>query len=307
MTSYEEGLARVAAVWAEQAGQWYVGHGVHWVEHQLVQERLNFKVAGEPRVDRYQYLVKKYLAGRTPLERALTLGCGAGDAERGFAGYNFCREHEAVDISAGAIAMAVAKAREAGLTHIRYRVDDLNGIVLSREHYDVVLGISSVHHVVALERLYEQVAQALKPGGYFFLDEFVGPSQFQWTDLQLAAVNEQIETLPEFLKRSVTNPPSTKQPVVRPTIAFMNAADPSEAIRSAEIVPLLSSYFDVLEIKGQGGSLLHLLLEDIAGNFSEHHAGSISYLRMLFEFEDRLIDAGVLRDDFAMIVARKRL
>jgi hypothetical protein len=86
----------------------------------------------------------------------------------------------------------------------------------------------------------------------------------------------------------------------------MNESDPSEAIRSAEIVPLLSRHFDVVEKNGWGGSLLHLLLEGIAGNFDERNPGSLAYLQGLFDLEDRLIAEGVLEDDFATIIARRR-
>jgi SAM-dependent methyltransferase len=220
--------------------------------------------------------------------------------------YNFCREHEAVDISEGAIEKATELARAAGYTHISYAVGDLNHLTLSPGRYDVIFGISSVHHVAALENLYEQIARGLKPVGLFFMDEFVGPSQFQFSDAQLRQINEQIRIMPPHLKRSVTKFPAFKPPVVRPTIAEMNAGDPSEAIRSAEIVPLLSRYFDVLEVKGQGGSLLHLLLKDIAGNFNDTNEGSLAYLEGLFTLEDRLIAEGVLQDDFATIVARKK-
>ena len=48
----------------------------------------------------------------------------------------------------------------------------------------------------------------------------------------------------------------------------MIAADPSEAVRSAEIVPLLSQYFDILEVRELGGALPHLGLADIAQNFN---------------------------------------
>jgi SAM-dependent methyltransferase len=306
MGSREQDLERVKAVWGEQAGTWYVGRGVHWVEHKKVQERINNKVTGGSAVDRFHYFVVKYFHGRTPVDRALTLGCGAGEFERGLAQYGFCRRHEAIDVADGAIARAVDLARAAGFTHIRYRIDDLNTIELEPEHYDVIFGISAVHHVAMLERLYEQVARALKPGGYFFLDEYVGPSQFQWTDTQLAVVNEQLRIMPPYLKRSVVNGAESRGLAVRPEVAWMNESDPSEAIRSAEIVPLLPGYFEVLEQKGWGGSLLHLLLEDIAGNFDERNEGSLAYLEELFELEDRLIADGVLQDDFATIIARRR-
>ena len=81
----------------------------------------------------------------------------------------------------------------------------------------------------------------------------------------------------------------------------MNAADPSEADPAlwADILKLLPDYFDVFEINGYGGSLLHLLLEGITGNFVEDNPRSMSYLQSFFDLEDRLIASGRLQHDFA--------
>ena len=83
--------------------------------------------------------------------------------------------------------------------------------------------------------------------------------------------------------------------------------DPSEAVCSADILKLLPEYFDVLEINGYGGSLLHMLLEGIAGNFVEDNPRSMTYLQSFFDLEDRLIAAGRLQHDFANIIARKKV
>src|SRR4051812_49009034 len=86
----------------------------------------------------------------------------------------------------------------------------------------------------------------------------------------------------------------------------MNAVDPSEAIRSSHILPLVRSIFDPVVVKGCGGSLLHVLLEHIAGNFTDNDAESMAYLYSLFEVEDRLIASGKLSHDFAVIIARRK-
>jgi hypothetical protein len=62
----------------------------------------------------------------------------------------------------------------------------------------------------------------------------------------------------------------------------------------------------VLEVRGAGGSLLHLLLEDIAGNFAPDNPDAVHWLDALFHLEDALIADGTLSDDFAVIIARKR-
>src|SRR5262249_37117750 len=157
------------------------------------------------------------------------------------------------------------------LNHISYRMAELNTARLDSGSYDVVLGISSIHHVEKLEHLFAQVRDALRPDGYFFLDEYIGATKFQWTDEQLRLMNEQLNALPESLKKSVSGAGNIKARVIRKTISYVNEADPSEAVRSAEIVPLLSRYFQIVEFKGYGGSLLHELLYDIAGNFTQEN------------------------------------
>ena len=145
----------------------------------------------------------------------------------------------------------------------------------------------------------------MKPGGYFFLDEFIGPSLFQWPDEQLRLVNEILEGLPPAHRRSVSDPGPMKGPAIRATIEQMNAGDPSEAVRSADILPLLGRYFEIAEFRGYGGSLLHLLLEDIAGNFRAADSESMRWLEHVFDAEDRLILSEQLQHDFAVVIARR--
>ena len=297
-------LRRVQQVWGD-ANIWVPGERRHWMQHPLVQERINRKVTRDAHIDRFQYFLNAYLKDRLPVECALTLGCGAGDLERGLSQYNFAKLHDAIDVSEAAIHQAKQQAEAAGLPQIRYRLADLNSLELDPDRYDVIFGVSSVHHVAGLERLYEQVQRALRPGGYLFLDEYIGPTQFQWTDEQLEAINAELRSLPGTLRRSVSEPGEVKQEVIRKTIEYMNAADPSEAIRSAEIVPVLSRYFRILEFRGYGGSLLHELLFDITGNFDERNPGSLEQLRRLFQVEDDLIASGRLKDDFAVIIATR--
>jgi SAM-dependent methyltransferase len=231
-------------------------------------------------------------------------GPGVGELERGLCQYNFARQHEGIDISDEAIRIAVAQAQAAGFSHIHYRQGNLNTIALELRAFDVIFGISSIHHTERLEHVFAQVQQALKPGGYFFLDEFIGPNRFQWTDEQIRAINEQLLVLPRKLRRLISDRGKFKDRVIRRSPEEIIASDPSEAIRSSDIVPLLARYFDVLEVKGYGGSIIHELLYDIAGNFAEeHHPGSIDRLRSLFQAEDELTASGQLRDDFAVIIA----
>jgi hypothetical protein len=86
----------------------------------------------------------------------------------------------------------------------------------------------------------------------------------------------------------------------------MIAIDPSEAIRSAELVPLVDSHFEIIERIDFGGTILQLLLQDIAGNFAPENARDVAVLDLLWMLEDRLISAGQLPSDFTLLVARAK-
>ena len=75
-------LERVKHVWG--AGRiWGGSHVQHWLQHPLVQERINIKVSGTAQMNRFEYFLDRYLRGTMPVERALTLGSGVGELERG--------------------------------------------------------------------------------------------------------------------------------------------------------------------------------------------------------------------------------
>jgi SAM-dependent methyltransferase len=303
-------ITKVKKLWGSTEGTWRSAEWLRWLQHPKVRERINILATGDPTKDRYQYFLEQYcpkkFGRRTRVKRALTLGCGHGEFERGLSKYNFADIHEGVDIADGAVAEANRLAEAEGLEHLRYRVADLNTIQLPECTYDVVFGISAIHHVADLEHLFREVLLSLKPGGYFLLDEYVGPSQFQWPDEQVAIINEQLDKLPVEFKYAISNPSIVKGCVGKPTLDEMNAYDPSEAIRSGEIIGLMPWYFDVIEIKGYGGTLLHLLLDEIAGHFLPDDPRGMEYLSSFFEVEDQMIASGKFNHDFATVIARRK-
>jgi SAM-dependent methyltransferase len=294
-----------ADVWDEQAGTWHIGGVRYWTELRQVQDEINRRVSGDPAVDPYLHLLRTRLADRLPVTRALTIGCGSGELERGLCQYGFAGRHDAFDVAPKAVEKAIAAAREAGFGHLGYGVADGNALSLEPRSYDVVFGVHAIHHIEKLERVFEEVSRALKPDGLFFMNEFVGPTRFQWTDRQLEVVNGLLRALPEELRASTVDG-RVKTEVPRPTVAEMIAMDPSEAVRSGEILEVAASYFEILEIRPYGGTVLHLLLHEIAGNFSKPGNGGEDLLAAISAFEWALVEAGHLASDFAVVVARAK-
>lgn len=294
-----------AGVWSEQAGTWSLAGGRHWTELLQVQELVNQRVSGDPSVNPYEYFLRSRLGGHLPVRRALTIGCGSGELERGLARLGFATEHLGIDVAQGAIEKAIDAARREGFGQLRYRAEDANDIRLQVGSFDVVFGVHSIHHVSRLESLFEQVAGALRPDGIFFLNEFVGPSRFQWTERQLEVVNGLLRVLPEGYRVSRVDG-ALKKRVRRPTVAEVVATDPSEAVRSAEILEVASSFFEILEVRPYGGTVLQILLDDIAGNFEAAGEQGRELVAAMADLEWALIEGGDLASDFAVVVARPK-
>jgi SAM-dependent methyltransferase len=298
--------SKVNEVWSKGAEQRAQEQGWYWMAHPMVLARVNRLISGDPGCDAYGRLERLYRERRwaLPVRRAVSLGCGFGNLERDLAKRGWVERIAAYDLAEGAVAQARRLADEAGLSGITYAVADLNTLRLDPGSADAVFAHSAVHHVQDLEHLYFTVRAALRPRGVFHLNEFVGPTRFQWTDAQLRLVNDFLDALPPRLRRVPDG--SLKGAMRRPGIDEMIAADPTEAVRSADLVAALDPFFKVVEERRTGGALLHLALGDIAQNFDPESAEDRAILLELFALEDRAMADGTIGSDFAVVTAVPR-
>lgn len=269
--------------------------------------RANALITGDPNLDYTEYISQKYLVAREPLT-GLSLGCGAGQKELTWASRCHFTALDAFDISASRIEYARSQAEAIGRTEINYQVGNASEMALPTTHYDVVFVDQALHHFSPLEPLLLQVGRALKPEGYLVASEFIGPSRFQWTDRQLEVINGVLAILPHRYRRRWSDG-RRKSAVHRPSWLTMTLGDPSEAIESAHIVPLLEKHFDIVERRDYGGTVVHMLFDDIAANFVdskgvENDDEARQLLQLCFQIEDTLLEMGELESDFALIVCR---
>lgn len=298
-------MERAGAHWAERAReQQLAALPSSWAECPVViREYINPRVSGTGDQGWLEAVSRDYF--KQPVKVALSLGCGGGGLERHGLQLGIASRFEAYDVSAGAIELAREEAAITGqLAAIDYQVANLNRIELPAGRYGAVFASQSVHHIEALEHYMAQVRGSLKPNGLFVINEYVGPNQFQWTDTQLEHANRLLQTIPEKYRHCIRES-GEKHHIPRPTIDAMNAYDPTEAIRAEDIVSQLQEHFELVERRDFGGTLLHLVLDNIAGNLSQSDEG-IAILRQLMAEEAALIESGELESDFTLLIARKR-
>lgn len=307
MANQTDSIDAAAKYWSQHAGNRFIGVGHTWLEVPAVRERINRMVSGRPDVDLYQWTQQVLTARQRycPLDAVLVLGCGAGNLERGLNRQNFAKSYRGVDVASGAIERAREEARQIGGTNsVIYDVADINTIELPPESYDAVFCPMSAHHFSNLEHVFAEVRKTLKPGGLFVLDEYIGPKQFQMPARQAKLIDRILKSLP---RRWVETADGTvRRGFSPPTATEVIEVDPSEAIRSDEILPVLASSFAVTHFRGYGGNLLHFLLDKIGVNYvNQGDEESQDMLSTFFQIEDWALEEGLWTHDFASIIAER--
>lgn len=285
---------------------WQHAHNAprHWGALPQVQARWREKISGDPAVGLQAYVTAKYFAAAEGL-RALSIGCGSGGNEVKWAQTGVFAHIDAFDVSAGRIAAAQERAAAAGVSHlVDFAVADARALPAAYTGYDVLLAENAFHHLSPLEPAMLDLRDRVRPGGWLLLRDYVGPSRFQWTDAQLTAVEALLAQLSEAYRRRWKSG-TVKRRFYRPGRLSVQLADPSEAAESARILPLLARHFAPVEQRDLGGTVLHLLLEDIAFHFLDPDPEAAAWLAAAFAEEDRLLAAGILPSDFVFAVYRK--
>ncbi|MDP8205773.1 MAG: class I SAM-dependent methyltransferase [Candidatus Electryonea clarkiae] len=249
-------------------------------------------------------LVKKYLSGLItdkandndwvtwfmeqvgPFNSALSLGSGTGRVEEKMLRSGLFKRLEVVDISGSAVEEFQHRLSDSGIgTAVSSRIADLNFIELPRKSYDFILAHTSLHHIINLEHLLEEVRRALVPGGLFLVYDFIGPSGWQWSYETLEEVNRALELsrgrFPN-LGINLTKIPDHKQ---------VKALSPFEAVRSGELLELINHGFEPrLEVLTD--RLLHIILH-YGANMSDWDNPDLNkWLQEMIEWEDSLKQGG---------------
>jgi len=268
-----------------------------------LQKRVNYLISKNPDIDYFEYISQKYLSGKNSLV-ALALGCGSGEDEIIWAKKGHFKRIDAYDLSGSRIKIASHKAKEEGLDSIlKFYARDVLKLEIKKNYYDIVLVGSSLHHFSPLEKVMCIINESLRPNGYLFICDFVGPTRFQWSDRQLAVANALLAILPDRYKKTTRG--DYKRNIPRPGYLRMVLTDPSEAIESSRIMPLLHKYFEIVELKEIGGTIINLVFTKIAHNFTSEDPIAKRFLRICGDVEDLLMEIDDIESDHVVAICKK--
>lgn len=189
------------------------------------------------------------IARHGPFRRGIVLGTDALTAEARILETNPGLHLTFVDISPGALTRRAEQLGTRFPGHVDTRTADLNFIELPRSAYDVVISSAAFHHVTNLEWLADQIGRTLRPGGTFFLHDYVGERRFQFSDSKKRAFEAFHD---DFLRRRL--------PGRRPGVRWRDDSDlsPFCGVRSDDVLPALAARLQAVTVRTASAMIVPL-------------------------------------------------
>jgi SAM-dependent methyltransferase len=294
-----EPSSKVSELWSSQFDKMRADAS-YWDNNSIVREHIYRLITGS-QSHWLPWLFNEYFKLAANFDRVLSIGCGDGAHELEILRTGKVKFLQAFDLSEGAVQTARKRLQDAGIPSSSYCIDvaDANNLTEHFGKFDLILCIASAHHISNLEGLFGFVRKSLNQRAPFILLEFIGPTRFQWTDRQLDLINRILDVLdPVYVKRQGLL-------VGRPTEEEMIAYDPSEAVRSSDIMAVVSRYFEIECRRDYNGAIIHQLFPHLNAIFSDKKdSGFDSIIRLILLFEDVITKLGYLSPDFTLLVCR---
>lgn len=204
-----------------------------------VRRFLNASYTGDEGVSWLEDLVR-----RGPFLRAAMLGSTEGLKEKEWLSLGGSRQLDVYDISRRVLERARwhVRPKRFGVhwppRRARFFKADLNFVALPQNSYDVIWSSASLHHVINLEYLFDEIDGALCPGGLLAIHDYVGEARLQYAADRLARVNAVLREVPErFRLLRQIDPPRSEE------------MSPFEAVRSDETLGLAQQRFEVVHLE----------------------------------------------------------
>ena len=151
-------------------------------------------VSGESWMGPPQWFMMNY----GPFGQVADLGCGDGVLANVLLRVDPNLRVDAYDVSLASLerARALIATLDGAAERCRLMRIDLNAEALPTDLYDAVLTTGSMHHIENLDFCFGNIRRSLKAGGLLWLNDYVGPNRFQWSDTQMRLADELLAMVP---------------------------------------------------------------------------------------------------------------
>lgn len=267
---------------------------IRWWQHPPIRRHMRQSVYGRPLEGFCAGLNTRYrglIGNRLPLERGSPLGGENGLKEMALLKAGIVKRFDVFELAETRIAtereIAARQHLEAQISfNYGNAFQDLDQTV----SYDLVHWNNALHHMLDVERAIEWSWQLLTPGGLLYMDDFVGPTHFGWTEQMLLAASAVRQSLPDRLLVDPRNPAALLPRVLKKVDPEkLKQSDPSEAADSSRILDCATRRFLGAKVVLTGVVSYSLTLLSVLANLTEEDQPLHRRLLML---DDRCIAAG---------------
>ena len=186
--------------------------------------------------------------------------------------------------------------REGVAANIAFVEGDFNAWKGTKQ-YTAIMANQSLHHVLNLEWLFDEVKQALNPRGYFIASDMIGRNGHQRWPEALSEVHRFWQELPvEYRHNSQLN---------RQEELYENwdcSQEGFEGIRAQDILPLLLERFDFHVFIGFSNVVDVFIDRSFGHNFKADQEWDRAFIDRVHAFDEQALQAGSLTPTHLMAV-----
>jgi SAM-dependent methyltransferase len=274
-----------------------------WWHFPFFIKHINKRICGIPYETMSEGLLhrlKEKYSNKIPFRNGISIGCGNASKEIFLLRNNIVSNFQCYELSENRI----ISAKKNAITHnVENRIKFINKSPIDEtdfiEEFDFFHWNNSLHHMLDTEKAIKFSYERLTKGGIFYMDDYVGPTRFQWSAEMLDIANKVREILPD---KYFSTEKKINKKLFPPKLDWFEKNDPSEAADSENIIPSIKKYFPEAYIKNTGGVIYHLALSKLLENFNMEK--DRLFLESLMIIDDMLSDYDITH--YAVAIAEKR-
>jgi SAM-dependent methyltransferase len=289
--------AKVSSFWSKKTAEQQTGPRLklRWWQSANILRHINMTVCGEAIDGPSAGLIRRAfetLGDRQPFELGVSVGGGNGLKEMMVLESGLVQHFKLYELSTARIQDGRKLAKRRGLEdRIEFIEGDAFDLLTAIDSVDFVHWNNALHHMLNVPDAIHWSRTILRPGGMFYMDDFIGADRFQWSDTILDICESIRKALPEkYLINPFEPNKLISYRVPRPRYGAMIEADPSEAPDSSRTLQYVKHFFPDAEITLTGGVIYHLALKDIINNFDEDN--DREQLALLLAMDDIITSQG---------------
>lgn len=224
-----------------------------------------------------------------PLKRGISVGGGEGVKEAHLVTSGLVERFDIFELSEDRVRKGRLRAAHFGLSD-RMAFHSIDAFAVDKKGvYDLVHWNNALHHMLDVQEAILWSHHILSSRGLFYMDDFVGPNRFQWSDATLRSAELIRTSLP---KKYLANPraPTKLLPteIQRVSPERLAQIDPTEAADSVRIVPAIRRTFPAAQVKTTGGFVYLIALNDVIHNFDETDPSDRTLLSYLLSLDTQM-------------------